>query len=118
MDFKSNKPIYQQIIDYSFSKILADEWLAESRVPSVRELAIELAVNSHTVLKSYEFLQAQEIIYPKRGLGFFLAHDAKERVMDARREEFYDTTLKEMFKSMDMLGITIEDVVEHFHNRK
>ena len=117
MDFAANKPIYQQIVDFCFSRVLQGDWAAETRVPSVRELAMEMAVNSHTVLKSYEYLQSQGIIYPKRGLGFFLAADARERVMSIRREEFYSTTLRDLFTSMDELGVTIEDLVEHYRMR-
>jgi GntR family transcriptional regulator len=54
MDFKTNKPIYQQIVDFCFSKILTREWRAEERVVSVRELSTQLAVNSRTVLKAYD----------------------------------------------------------------
>ena len=46
MEFKTNKPIYQQIVDFCFSKILTREWRAEERVVSVRELSTQLAVNS------------------------------------------------------------------------
>jgi DNA-binding transcriptional regulator YhcF (GntR family) len=117
MEFASNKPIYQQIVDFCFSRILQGDWQAETRVPSVRELAMSMAVNSHTVLKSYEYLQAQNIIYPKRGLGFFLSADARECVMKLCREEFYSTTLRELFVSMDNLGISIDDIVEHYRQR-
>lgn len=118
MDFKTNKPIYQQIIDYCFNKVLAQEWSEDSKVPSVRELALELSVNTHTVLKAYEYLQDEEIIYAKRGLGFFLATDALSRVNTACREEFYETTLNEVFNEMDRLQISIEEIVTHYNNRK
>ncbi|MBR5332153.1 MAG: GntR family transcriptional regulator [Muribaculaceae bacterium] len=118
MDFKTNKPIYQQIIDYCFNKILAQEWVEEGKVPSVRELAMELSVNSHTVLKAYEYLQNEDIIYAKRGLGFFLATDATAHVNNVRREEFYETTLSELFNEMDRLQISIDDIVAHYNNRK
>lgn len=118
MDFKTNKPIYQQIIDYCFNKVLAQEWSEDTKVPSVRELAMELSVNTHTVLKAYEYLQDEEIIYAKRGLGFFLSTDALSRVNTARREEFYETTLNEMFNEMDRLQISIEEIVTHYNNRK
>lgn len=118
MDFKNNKPIYQQIIDYCFNKILAKEWIEETKVPSVRELALELSVNTHTVLKAYEYLQAEEIIYAKRGLGFFLASDALSHVNSARRKEFYETTLNELFNEMERLQISIDDIINHYNNRK
>ncbi len=118
MDFKTNKPIYQQIIDYCFNKILAQEWVEEEKVPSVRELAMELSVNTHTVLKAYEYLQTEDIIYAKRGLGFFLATNATAHVNTVRREEFYETTLRELFNEMDRLQISINDIVEHYNSRK
>ena len=81
MDFKTNKPIYQQIVDFCFSKILTREWTAGERIVSVRELSTQLAVNSRTVLKAYEYLQAEDIIYPERGMGFYLSKDAMKKVM-------------------------------------
>lgn len=118
MDFSTNKPIYRQIIDICFGSILSGDWQPGQRVPSVRELAVQLAVNSHTVLKAFEYLQAEGIVYPRRGLGFFLADDARDRVLTAQRQEFYETTLAETFKAMDMLGVTIDDVVGHYNQRK
>ena len=85
MEFKTNKPIYQQIVDFCFSKILTREWRAEERVVSVRELSTQLAVNSRTVMKAYEYLQAEDIIYPERGMGFYLAKDAVKKVMKIQK---------------------------------
>ena len=114
MDFNSNKPIYRQIVDYSFARIIARDWEPGQRVPSVRELATALAVNSHTVLKAYEYLQDEEIIFPRRGLGFFLADDAPQRVNAARKREFFDSTLTELFKEMALLDISIDEVIDRY----
>lgn len=118
MDFSPNKPIYRQIIDYGFGRILTGAWTPGERVPSVRELSVELSVNSHTVLKAYEYLQAEEIIVARRGMGFYLASDAMERVNHARREEFFDTTLKEVFKEMKLLDISIEEIITHYQQQE
>lgn len=117
MDFNNNKPIYRQIVDYSFTLIISGKWLPGERVPSVRELAAELAVNSHTVLKAYEYLQAEGIIYPRRGMGFYLADDAANRVNEARRRDFFDNTLATVFREMELLGITIDDIVARYRSR-
>ncbi|MCM1520926.1 MAG: GntR family transcriptional regulator [Lachnoclostridium sp.] len=117
MDFNNNKPIYRQIVDYSFTLIISGKWLPGERVPSVRELAAELAVNSHTVLKAYEYLQTEGIIYPRRGMGFYLADDAASRVNDARRRDFFDNTLTTLFREMELLGISIDDIVARYHGR-
>lgn len=118
MDFKANKPIYQQIVDFCFSKILMAEWQPEGRVPSVRELAALLVVNPHTVLKAFEYLQAEELIVSKRGMGFYLAKDAVKRVMKLRKKEFFETTLVEMFQMMDLLDVGLEEIVERYKNQK
>lgn len=118
MDFKSNKPIYQQIVDFCFSKILTREWRAEERVVSVRELSTQLAVNSRTVLKAYEYLQTEAIIYPERGMGFFLAKDAVKKVMKIQKKEFFDNQLAETFRNMELLGIGIDEIVERYSKLK
>ncbi len=114
MDFKTNKPIYQQIVDFCFSKILTREW----RVVSVRELSTQLAVNSRTVLKAYEYLQTEDIIYPERGMGFYLSKDAVKKVMRIQKKEFFDNQLADMFHSMELLGISIEEITERYNKLK
>lgn len=118
MDFTSDKPIYRQIIDFSFGQILTGVWTAGERVPSVRELSVQLSVNSHTVLKAYEYLQAEGIIVPRRGMGFYLTADAMDHVNQARRREFFDMTLDRLFKEMDLLGISIDDVVARYNSAR
>ena len=117
MEFKTDRPIYRQIIDYAFGCILGGGWTPGAKVPSVRELAVELAVNSHTILKAYDHLQDHGIRVPRRGMGFFLAEDARERVDVERRREFFDSELHEVFARMDMLGIGIDEIVEAYKTR-
>ena len=114
MEFKTNKPIYQQIVDFCFSKILT----REERVVSVRELSTQLAVNSRTVLKAYEYLQAEGIIYPERGMGFYLSKDAVKKVMRIQKKEFFENQLADMFRSMELLGISIEEITERYNKLK
>lgn len=118
MDFKTNKPIYQQIVDFCFGKILTREWQPEERVVSVRELSTQLAVNSRTVLKAYEYLQAEGIIYPERGMGYYLSRDAVRRVMKIQKKEFFDNQLTETFHVMDLLGVGIDEITERYNHYK
>lgn len=118
MEFKNDRPIYRQIIDYAFGCILGGGWMPGAKVPSVRELAVDMAVNSHTILKAYEHLQANGIIVARRGLGFYLADDAPERVHAEQRQEFFDTTLGEVFAQMRQLGVSIEDVVNQYKRQE
>lgn len=118
MDFNNNQPIYRQIIDYCYDRILDHAWAPGGKIPSVRELAMLLSVNTHTVIKALDVLQAEGIIAPRRGMGFFLAEDAHERVMTSRRNEFFDSTLTVLFDDMQRLGINIDQVVEHYNKHK
>lgn len=113
MNFNDNKPIYRQIIDFCYGCILSDLWQPECRTPSVREMASELVVNTHTVMKAYETLQAKGIIFPRRGMGYYLSADARELVMEARREEFFSETLPSLVEQMKQLGISPQELINH-----
>ena len=118
MEFKDNKPIYLQIVDLCFHKVLKREWKEEERIPSVRELAIGLEVNPNTVMRSYEYLQSEDIIYSKRGMGYFAREGAYEQTLELQRKSFYETDLVELFKTMSLLGISIENVVAAYNKQQ
>lgn len=110
---QSSRPIYLRIVDDAMGRILSGAWVADSRIPSVRELSVELSVNTHTVLKAFDILSDAGIIVSRRGMGYFLASDARQRVDDLRRREFYTETLPELAANMRSLGITLSDLAEH-----
>lgn len=111
MDFHAEKPIYLQIVDYAFANILGGQWAAGGRVPSVRELAGLMSVNTHTVLKAYEYLQARDILVVRRGMGYFLADDARAKVVAERRDYFLKHTAPAFLREMRLLGLSIDDVL-------
>lgn len=114
MDFKSERPIYLQIVDLCHERIMSGQWQEGERVPSVRELGHELTVNAHTALKAYDVLQAECIIEQRRGLGYFLVSDARKRVGEARCKEFIEVTLPVMFAEMDTFGVSIDTVLDAY----
>ena len=116
MEFKDNEAIYLQIAAYVCDNILMDKWPAEQKIPSVRDLAVELEVNPNTVMRSYEFLQGLEIIYNKRGLGLFVADDGFDKVKAYRKENFVRQNLPELFKNMYLLGISIDEISLQYQN--
>lgn len=84
MEFTTDKPIYRQIADYCCEQVLTGAWPSGGKVPSVRELALDMAVNTHTVLKAYDQLQADGIIAPRRGMGYYAADDAPANFRTAK----------------------------------
>lgn len=113
MDFNDNKPIYKQIVDYCFGCIISRLWRPGEKIPSVREMSAAMTVNTHTVLNAFEYLQTHDIIYPRRGMGFFLVDDAAVRVAAVRRQQFFDETLPHLAAEMRMLGLSAEDLLRH-----
>lgn len=110
MEFDPNKPIYLQICDNICEQILSGGLAPESRILSVREYGASIGVNPNTVARSYEKLTDAGIIYNKRGIGYFIAPEAKDIVLKQMREEFLEKELPEVVKKMKLLGVTIEDV--------
>lgn len=110
MQFRESQSIYLQIADYVCEKILLKEWVEGERIPSVRELAVQLEVNPNTVMRTYEFLQQQEIIYNQRGIGFFTSANAIKRAAGYRKQVFIEKELPQVFRSLYLLGMDPEEL--------
>ena len=109
--FTNEKPIFQQMADRLCDEILAQTYQDDERIPSVREYAVLLEVNTNTAVKAYEQLAREEVIYNKRGLGYFVTPGAMKHILKARKQEFMKERLPELFRQMRLLDISIEDVV-------
>ena len=96
--------------------ILAGRYRADERIPSVREYAVSLEVNTNTAVKAYEELSREGVIYNKRGLGYFVSQDAKTRIRRQRRSAFFKDLLPEVFRQMKLLGIDIEEIKEQWED--
>jgi len=110
MKFNDSQPIFVQITDLVYERILSGNWIQGDRIPSVRDLAVELEVNPNTVMRTYDRLQSAEVIYNKRGIGYFLDEQAHQKVLRIRRDEFMATELPVLIKNMRLLGISPADI--------
>ena len=110
MEFNQSQAIYMQIGDYISEQILLDRWKEGDRILSVRELGVSLQVNPNTVMRTYDFLQNVEIIFNKRGVGYFVAEQAKNKIIDLRRKQFLEMELPVIFKNMKLLGMTFDEL--------
>lgn len=113
MIFSNDKPIYLQMADRLCDEVLAGRYADDARIPSVREYAVELQVNTNTAVKAYDQLARDGIIYNKRGLGYFVKSGAADEIRKARKEEFMKHTLPELVRQMQLLGITWDDIINH-----
>ena len=114
MTFTNDKAIYIQMADRLCDEILAGTYKDDDRIPSVREYAVMLEVNANTVVKAYDELSRANIIYNKRGLGYFVTPGAKKQILKERKQEFMKERLPELFRQMLLLDITIDDVAEAY----
>jgi len=110
MEFKDTQAIYLQIGDYLCEQILLDRWKESDRILSVRELGVSLQVNPNTVMRTYDFLQSIDIIFNKRGVGYFVAEQAKIKIIAYRRKQFLEQELPLIFKNMKILGMSFDEI--------
>lgn len=110
MEFAADKPIFRQVADYCVGRINSGAWAEGERLPSTKELAVELAVNNRTVMKAYDMLSDAEVIYQRRGMGYYVAENAGNKLRELLRREFIDTTLPNLRHEMQRAEISAEDL--------
>jgi DNA-binding transcriptional regulator YhcF (GntR family) len=110
-----NKPLFLQIKAWIEDHILRDEWQSGSQLPSVRELSAEFGVNPNTIARTYERLTLDGTVRSARGVGFFVAEEAKSAIITQRKEEFYNEQMPAFIQQMQLLGITPDEIQEQYN---
>lgn len=110
MDFRKQKPIYLQIADHLSEQVLQGQLTPDDRMPSVRDVAAAMGVNPNTVMRSFDYLQSEEIINIRRGVGYFVCPDAKAKILALQRREFLEEDLPIIKQKMRLLGISIDEL--------
>jgi DNA-binding transcriptional regulator YhcF (GntR family) len=103
MEFTGHQAIYLQIVHYVCEQLLLRKWHPEEKLPSIRDLAIDLQVTPNTVQRSYDFLQELAIISNRRGVGIFVEKDAIKKVMAFKKATFLKEDLPVIFRHMFLL---------------
>jgi GntR family transcriptional regulator len=118
MEFDDSNAIYLQIADQICENILLGKWKPGDRIPSVREMAVNIEVNPNTVMRTYNYLQDKGIIFNKRGIGYFVADEGFTRTMELRKEDFVSHELPALFRAMKLLNLSLEDISEYYKKIK
>jgi DNA-binding transcriptional regulator YhcF (GntR family) len=116
MDFNQPKGIYQQIADQLCNRILQGEWPEGGRIPSIRELAVEIGVNPNTVTKTYQSLTEQDVIETQRGRGYFVTDGARKKILSSMKREFIREDLPQLIRTMKLLDFSVDELVELYRN--
>jgi GntR family transcriptional regulator len=117
MNFKDTKAIYLQIADRICDEILFECYREEERIPSVREYAAIVEVNANTVMRTYDYLQQSDVIFNKRGIGYFVSSGARQLIRKLRKESFLNDEVNNFFQQIYTLDIPMEKIVgmyDHF----
>lgn len=108
VDAMSRIPVYEQIVEQMERFVLAGIINPNDKLPSVRNLSVELAINPNTIQKSYTELDRRGVICSVPGRGSFVAADALERIGGNRRMKLNE--MKELMLELKLAGITYEEV--------
>jgi GntR family transcriptional regulator len=110
MEFRDKQAIYLQIAEFVCEQILLNKWPLGEKILSIRDLAVAMEVNPNTVHRAYDFLQQQDIILNKRGIGYFVEEEAMNRIMAFRKQLFIDNELPVFFKNLYLLKIDFKEM--------
>ena len=110
MEFHKRDAIYLQIADIICENILTASWAENERIPSVREMAIDLEVNPNTAMRAYAYLQEKEIIFNRRGIGYFVAKGARKTTRALMKSNFIKNDLPRVFRSMALLEMNLDEL--------
>ncbi|MZQ82466.1 GntR family transcriptional regulator [Paenibacillus sp. 5J-6] len=107
-----SRPIFVQIAERIEDDIIEARMPEESQVPSTNQFAAFYQINPATAAKGVNLLVDQGILYKKRGIGMFVAEGARTKLMEKRKELFYEQFVVAMVKEAEKLGITVEQLTE------
>ncbi len=111
-DFDSEKPIYLQLAEGIEDAVLSGAYQEETQIPSTTEISVSYKINPATALKGINRLVDDGIVYKKRGVGMFVSTGAKDKILDKRKETFFEDYVTSMILEARKLSITKEDILK------
>lgn len=108
-------PIYVQVAEWLQNEILADRLIADGKVYSQYQLAELFNINPATAGKGLTLLLEEEILYKKRGLGMFVTTQAKEMILEKRRNETLQKLAQELVLEARRLAVADEELLTLIH---
>lgn len=117
IDNKSGVPIYRQIIEQVKFSIGSNDLEPGDRLPTVRQLAVDLEVNPNTVIRAYRELEIQGMLDPQQGSGTFVSSGQPD-IDRLERQRMLDQILTDMLARASSYGLTLDDVLKGLRHRK
>lgn len=118
LNFNNEKPIYIQLAEAVEDDILKGVFEEETQVPSTTEISINFKINPATAGKGINMLVDEEILYKKRGVGMFVSRGAKEKILQKRKDVFYNNFILSLLEEASKLAISKEEIVNMIERGK
>ena len=115
LDYKDARPIYEQVVDKFQKLILTGALEPNTKMPSVRSLAVELSINPNTIQRAYSELDREGFIYTVKGRGNFVTYD--ESLLRYRKDEIY-RKLEEIVREAGEIGISRQELSDYLGERQ
>ena len=117
LDLHSGVPVYRQIIDQVMGGIAAGVLAGGDQLPTVRQVAVDLAINPNTVGKAYRELEIRGVLDTQQGTGTFVSHQKVKRD-EVERDRQLNQLVSEFVARAGAAGFTVEDLLEQLHERQ
>ena len=117
IDTKSGVPFYRQIIEQIKFGIARGELEPGDRLPTVRQLAVDLSINPNTVIRAYRELEIEGVLDTQQGSGTFVGRH-KPEVDRLEKKRMVDQILTDLLARASSYGLSIDDVLEGLRQRK
>ncbi len=114
--FHGREAVFIQISDRLRGDIINGKYAPDSQFPSVRQLAMEAAVNPNTMQKALAVLEEEGILCSRGTVGRFVTSDTT--VLDGARETVREDTIKRLLEEVHGLGISTEDLIEYIRKEE
>jgi GntR family transcriptional regulator len=115
--FDDRSPIYLQIADKIKDDILSGSLREDEQVMSTNQYAAFYRINPATAAKGFHQLIDEGVLYKRRGVGMFVAPDARAKLLSQRRERFFAEVVEPVLAEARILGIPVADVIRHIEQR-
>jgi GntR family transcriptional regulator len=111
LDLKSGVPVYRQIIDQVLGGIAAAKLRPGDQLPTVRQLAVDLAVNPNTIVRAYRELEIRGVLETHQGMGTFVGNK-KVKLSDVERQRRLDRIAADFIARAGAEGFTVNDLMD------
>jgi GntR family transcriptional regulator len=118
VDARSPTPIYAQLDQSIRAAIATGELAANAQLPTVRQLAVDLAVNANTVARVYAQLERDGILETRRGVGTFVRNAPTPQAARAHRERELRALIKRFVGDAALLGFTLPELIDQLRNEE